>query len=120
LLGQGDAGATLAGSENNYVANNIVYDNIAYGIVEHGKIGGNNRYVNNLVHSNETNWRVKGAVSGTISADPLFVDYKANGSGDYRLQSKSPAVGRGADPKLLRADRSGTTAGTPDLGAYGN
>ena len=120
LLGQGDRGATLAGSENNYVANNIVYNNITYGIVEGGKMGGNNRYVNNLVHSNGTNWRVQGAVSGTISADPLFVDYKADGSGDYRLQSKSPAVGRGAGTKLLRADRSGTTAGTPDLGAYGN
>ena len=120
LLGQGDGGATSVGSQDNYVANNIVYDNKVYGIVEHGKIGGNNRYVNNLVHSNGTNWRVQGAISGTISADPLFVDYKADGSGDYRLQSKSPAVGRDAGTKSLWADRSGTTAGTPELGAYGN
>ena len=100
VIGQGDSGATEQGTQNNYVANNIVYRN-GYGITEMGKVGGNNRYVDNLVHSNGSNWRVKGAVSGTISADPLFVNYQANGAGDYRLQSKSPAAGRGASSHLL-------------------
>ena len=100
VIGQGDSGATAIGTQNNYVANNIIYRN-GYGITEMGKVGGNNRYVDNLVHSNDSNWRVKGAVSGTISADPLFMNYQANGSGDYRLQSKSPALGRGASSHLL-------------------
>jgi hypothetical protein len=96
LLGQGDSGATSGGSENNYVANNIVYDNTTYGIIEGGKVSGNNRYVNNLVHSSGTNWRVAGAVSGSISGNPLFVNYQANGSGTYHLQRTSPAIDRGA------------------------
>ncbi|KQQ96104.1 hypothetical protein ASF77_21610 [Massilia sp. Leaf139] len=63
LLGQGDAGATSAGSANNYVANNTVYDNTTYGIYEFGKVGGNNRYVDNLVSSSKKNYRVKGSVT---------------------------------------------------------
>jgi len=68
LIGQGDAGATATGSADNYVANNIAYDNKNYGIVEMGKVGGNNRYVNNRVTRSKTNWRVKGSVSGSISS----------------------------------------------------
>jgi hypothetical protein len=103
VIGQGNRGATSAGSQDNYVANNIVYDNKS-GIAEMGNVGGNNRYVSNLVYANGTNWRVKGDVSGTISADPMFVDYEANGSGDYRLQSTSPAIGKGAGTHLLPAE----------------
>lgn len=111
LIGQGDAGVSPAGSQNNYVANNIVYDNKTYGIVEGGTVGRNNRYVNNLVYSNGTNLRVAGFVSGTISADPLFVNYQANGSGDYRIRSKSPAARRGVRTNVPPAHFSGTTGG---------
>ena len=100
VIGHGDSGATGAGTRNNYVANNIVYRN-GHGITEMGKVGGNNRYADNLVHSNDIDWRVKGAVSGTISADPLFVDYQGNGTGDYRLQRASPANGKGASAHLF-------------------
>ncbi len=103
VIGQGNNGATLAGSQNNYVANNIVYDNKS-GIAELGRVGGNNRYVNNLVYSNGTDWRVKGEVRGTISADPRFVHYEVNGSGDYRLQRTSPAIGKGAMTEPLPAE----------------
>lgn len=94
LIGGGDAGTRPEGSKNNYVASNIVYDNITYGIVEGGKVGGNNRYVDNLVYSSGTSLRVNGEVSGTISADPEFVNYRPDGTGDYRLQRTSPAVER--------------------------
>jgi len=110
VIGHGDSGATGAGTRNNYVANNIVYRN-GHGITEMGKVGGNNRYADNLVHSNDIDWRVKGAVSGTISADPLFVDYRANGTGDYRLQRASPANGKGASAHLLLAAPPGTSDG---------
>lgn len=96
LIGQGDAGTTPAGSENNLVANNIVYDNVTYGIVEGGKVGANNRYINNLVHASGRDVHVSGEVSGNISADPLFRNYRADGSGDYRVHAVSPALGRGA------------------------
>lgn len=99
VIGQGDSGKTGAGTSNNHVANNIVYAN-AHGIAEMGAVGAGNRYVNNLVHSNGTNWRVKGHVEGTISADPLFVNYQENGAGDYRLQEHSPAKGLGATTHL--------------------
>ncbi|MEW7850681.1 DUF1565 domain-containing protein [Massilia aurea] len=95
VIGQGDSGASSAGTSHNYVANNIVYRN-GYGITEMGQVGTDNRYVNNLVHANDTDWRVQGLVTGTISADPQFVDYQNNGAGDYRLQDDSPAAGIGA------------------------
>ncbi len=120
LIGQGDSGATSTGSANNYVANNIVYDNITYGIVEAGKVGGNNRYVNNLVNASGTNVRVAGAVSGTINSNPMFVSYAANGSGNYRVQSASPTIDRGTTNLAPATDIEGNSrAGSPiDLGAY--
>ena len=95
VIGQGDSGATEKGNANNYVASNIVYGN-GHGITELGKVGAGNRYVNNVVYSNDTNWRVKGYVVGNIAADPLFISYAPDGTGDYRLRADSPAKGRGA------------------------
>ena len=121
LLGQGDAGATAAGSNNNYVANNIVYDNTTYGIYEAGKLGTNNKYVNNLVARSKLAWRVKGSVSGTISSEPLMANYQVNGSGDYRLLSSSPAIDRGTSVKTPAIDYAGVArprGAAVDIGAY--
>jgi hypothetical protein len=120
LLGQGDAGTTT-GSANNYVANNIAYDNVAYGIIEAGKMGGNNRYVNNLVARSGTSWKVRGSVSGSISSDPLFKNYLANGTGDYHVYSSSPAIDRGTTTKAPTIDFAGVArprGAAPDIGAY--
>jgi len=120
LLGQGDAGTTT-GSANNYVANNVVYDNTTYGIVELGKMAGNNRYVNNLVAKSGTAMRVAGSVSGTISSDPLFVAYQANGTGNYRLSSSSPAIDRGTSTSAPRIDLmmvARPRGAAIDIGAY--
>ena len=120
LLGQGDSGATTTGSANNYVANNIVHDNTTYGIVEGGKMGGNNRYANNLVNASGTNWKVSGSVSASITGNPMFVSYQANGLGNYRVQSGSPSIGTGTTVYPVATDVTGTSrAGSPpDLGAY--
>jgi hypothetical protein len=121
LIGQGDAGALPGGSANNYVANNIVYDNTTYGIIEAGAVGTNNRYVNNLVYSSGTNVRMmKGAVSGTITANPQFVRYAANGSGDYHVLSTSPAVGKGSTTYALATDFDGASrvGVARSIGAY--
>jgi hypothetical protein len=119
LIGGGDSGTLPDGSKNNYVANNIVYDNITYGIVEGGKVGGNNRYIDNLVHSSGTNVLAAGYVRGTISADPEFVDYRADGTGDYRLQRSSPAI-RKSSPAPARAGAAPVSRHETltELGAY--
>lgn len=111
VIGHGDSGASAAGSRNNYVAHNIVYGN-GHGVIEMGKVGAENRYVNNLVHANGTDWRVHGQVVGAIAADPLFVDYRSDGQGDYRLQDHSPATGLGAAVHLRAADAPGAAAAT--------
>lgn len=119
LIGGGDAGTLPNGSENNYVANNIVYDNITYGIIEAGKVGANNRYIDNLVYLSGTNVHAAGHISGTISADPEFVNYQADGTGDYRLQKTSPAIRKSVKPPV---SPDVTSASSPDtraeLGAY--
>lgn len=118
LIGGGDAGTLPEGSQNNLVSNNIVYDNITYGIVEGGKVGANNRYIDNLVHSSGTAVRVDGQVSGTILADPQFRNYQANGMGDYRLKHGSPAL-RPQRAQARPARASHLPEGTPaQLGAY--
>lgn len=121
LIGQGDAGVSTHGSENNIVANNIVYDNMKYGIVEQGKVGRNNRYVDNLVYSSGTNVLVAGKVSGTISADPRFMNYQANGNGDYRLLGTSPAIVKHGNKSAFAERLWGLVHDTPaNLGANMN
>jgi hypothetical protein len=119
LIGGGDDGVLPDGSKNNYVANNIVYDNLTFGIVEGGKVGGNNRYVDNLVHASGAGISVEGQVSGTIAADPEFLDYRADGSGDYRLRKTSPAIRRSARVTERPASADDASRAMPaELGAY--
>jgi len=88
------------------VANNIVYRNGlnpkagGYGIEEFGKTGTHNLYLNNLVHQNgPANWHLQNGnkSSGSVSADPQFVNYTGDSTGDYHLQSTSPALEKGTD-----------------------
>jgi hypothetical protein len=107
LIGDGDdPGGFPPGIVNDYtvVANNIVYSNgwglnaSGYGIEEYGATGTHNQYLNNLVYLNgPANWKLKNGNQsrGTIHADPRFVNYQPDGSGDYRLASDSPAVKAG-------------------------
>ena len=120
VIGHSDSGATSAGTSNNYVANNIVYRN-AYGITEMGTVGKNNRYANNLVFNTGRAWLVKGAVTATVAAEPQFVNYQANGTGDYRLKSTSPAVNKGSATSAPKVDFAGVArprGGAYDIGAY--
>lgn len=120
VIGQGDSGMTSVGTQNNFVANNIVYGN-GYGITEMGKVGGNNRYVSNLVFDSGRSWLVKGAVSGTVAANPQFVNYLANGTGNYRLKSTSPAINKGTATSAPKFDIAGVArprGAAIDIGAY--
>jgi hypothetical protein len=128
VIGGGDSGVTT-GDNNTACFNNITYNNSKYGITQQGTFGPNNVFTNNLIYGN--GW---GAVSGlsetgTVTANPLFVNYNPTGTGDYHLQSGSPAIGAGvaAAPAgtnpghTLGYDFDGNprpVSGRYDIGAY--
>jgi hypothetical protein len=122
LIGDGDGAALPGGSANNYVADNIVVNNTAIGIQEFGLVGNGNSYVNNLVWKNPRNYSVTSASPvGTVSSDPLFVNYQADGSGDYHLKSASPAIDKGTNLGAPLNDFDGgarPVGATWDIGAY--
>jgi len=98
VIGQGDGpnyGEVPA--DNFVVSNNIAVDNGRDGIRESGATGPNNEYLNNILWDNGTD-RISlktGTADGTIVGDPDFVNFQPDGSGDYRLQTGSPAVDAG-------------------------
>jgi hypothetical protein len=75
------------------VANNIVVHN-PLGITEFGATGLDNRYIANLVFENGQDFDLQNGLvdEDTILADPLFVNWQIDGSGDYRLADGSPAI----------------------------
>jgi hypothetical protein len=78
------------------VANNIFRNNSGTGIWDNGHTGNNNIFANNLFFSNGQDSSLKSVPAiGSISADPLMVDFKLDGSGDYRLRPTSPAINSG-------------------------
>jgi uncharacterized protein DUF1565 len=104
LIGAGDDPSGL--KDHTVVANNIVYRNGlnpkagGYGIKEFGKTGTHNHYHNNLVYQNgPANWHLQNGnkSSWDVSADPQFVNYTGDSTGDYQLQSTSPALEKGTD-----------------------
>lgn len=108
LIGDGDdPGGFPPGVVNDHtvVINNIVFRNglqrgaMGYGIEEYGLTGRHNQYLSNLVYQNgPRNWNLQNGIRplGAITADPQFVNYQSDGSGDYRLGPTSPAYRAGA------------------------
>jgi len=84
-------------ADNFIVSNNIAVYNANYGIWETGSVGKNNKYYNNLVYGNASGgFSLQNSKDqGTITADPQFVNYQPDGSGDYHLKSTSPAIDAG-------------------------
>jgi hypothetical protein len=58
-------------------------------------IGPNNTYENNLTYNVDDPISVYNPFSGLVMADPRFVRWKADGSGNYRLSKTSPALDTG-------------------------
>jgi hypothetical protein len=128
IMGVGDSpgGKILTDTK---VFNNIVYNNAAYGIYQYCNsgqscIGSGNAVANNLVYgsSKPITMRV-GSATGTINADPQFVNFQANGTGDYRLKSNSPAVNKGTATSAPTTDIDGIArprGAALDIGAYEN
>lgn len=111
------------------VHNNIVVNNRGTGIGEGAGplgIGSNNTYRNNLVYGNGgSNLSLTSGsstrTSGTVSADPQFMNYVSTGGGDYRLKSTSPAINKGATTYAPTTDINGVSrpqGGGIDIGAY--
>lgn len=117
-----------------YLANNIVYNNgigpnpAGYGILEYdtsADLGPNCQYVDNLVYGNTpSDWKLEvtgGTGIGTISAEPGFVNWQTDGSGDYHLAAGSPAVNNGNGTRAPNTDAEGRArpvGGNWDIGAY--
>ena len=123
-VGGGDYYRTAGPSDNNRVSNNIVYDNRGYGILETGATGSRNIYANNLLAKNGVgDWRLQNGLlaSGTVSAEPAFVNYVRAGGGNYRLSNVSPAIDRGNATGAPLTDLDGAmrpSGNTFDIGAY--
>lgn len=101
IVGTGERYHLSHPGDNNNVADNILVDN-EYAIVEVSDGGGHgthNRYTGNVYFRNRVNENLyaegKKNSSGNVVADPKFVDYRLDGSGNYQLQSGSPAAGKG-------------------------
>jgi hypothetical protein len=110
-------------ADNCLVANNLAIDNGRNGIREGGESGPNNRFVNNLLWDNGRDKILiqNGQEQGTIVADPQFVDYKRNGSGDYHVKAASPAVNAGTPemaPPVAIDQKSRPQSGAFDVGPY--
>lgn len=111
---------------NDFVANNICYATPG-GIREEGyssaATGTNNVYEDNLFYKDTTNYSLQNGLvgTGTVTADPLFVNYTGDQTGNYHLQSNSPAIGIGTSTNAPTADFDGNTrpqSGAWDIGAY--
>jgi parallel beta-helix repeat protein len=108
-------------AQENYVANNIVYKHPGLGIYEQGSSSGN-IYRNNLVYGNQQDFALIGSRDqDTLRAEPRFVLYTGNESGNYHLRGDSPALGRGTAEQTPDTDIEGwprRQGQPPDIGAY--
>jgi hypothetical protein len=126
IVGTGDSpgGVVLTGTR---IVNNIVVHNPHASIRQYcykgeACIGDGNVVANNIVYSNGAGIEMLvGKASGTIVADPRFIDFRADGSGDYRLRRGSPALRRGIGEAAPPTDIDGVRrprGRAVDLGAY--
>lgn len=146
LVGANDPGCVNDYSviNNNILVHNGWHDSCTYadasqcpigshsgkgGIYETGNTGPHNQYWSNLSFENQYN----GAGDDTIhlstgmqqnsiaGIDPLFVNYQADGTGNYHLQATSPAIdkGTGMDAPPYDFDNYPRPYGAAyDIGAY--
>jgi parallel beta-helix repeat protein len=126
VIGVGDSPGGII-MNNTKVINNIVYRNPASGIKQYcysgvNCIGSGNVTANNLVFGNGSAISLKtGSATGTVTADPLFINYLADGTGDYRLRSTSPAINRGTATSAPTYDinyAQRPRGAAHDIGAY--
>ncbi len=121
-VGDGDS---PGGQTNDYslVENNIIYNSTRTAIAETGTTGPHNQYIDNLIYGGDTSISLNNGLhaTGTIYADPKFIDNTGTATGNYQLQAISPARGAGVALAGVATDFGGTPrpqTGATDLGAY--
>jgi len=116
-------------TSNIFGSNNIFYDIVpgvnftSCGIREYpGTTGSGNQYVDNLIYATQYPLCLStGTATGTVQASPQFVNYQADGSGNYQLQSSSPAINAGTSVNAPSRDIVGgnrPVGSAWDIGAY--
>lgn len=94
--------------DDNVVTNNILLYN-RIGIQEFGSnFGDDNVYIANLLHDNATDFDMRNGEPTDSIFDPAqMVDFRRDGTGDYRLLRSSPGVDGGTDLGAPTHDRDG-------------
>lgn len=120
IVGAGDSPGGI--NDNTLVQNNIAVNNSVAGIVEEKNTGVHNRYISNLVYGNKSNISLHNGIesSGTVTADPMFINNTGTSAGDYHLHSTSPAMMAGLALVGISTDYFGTARpqfGPTDIGA---
>ena len=124
LIGQGDGPNNGSVEADGFVvSNNLAVNNGEYGIRESGATGSGNQYINNNVFGNAVGGidLQTGVETGTVEISPDFVDFRPDGSGDYRLRASSPMIDAGTGLGALGVDITGTPrprGGGVDIGVY--
>jgi parallel beta-helix repeat protein len=105
------------------VTNNVVVNNGFWGIREMGRVGVNT-YANNLLNGNASggySLNGGGTPTGTVNADPMFVNYQPVSGGDYHLRTGSPAIDKGTSQGAPSYDldlAARPQGAAMDIGAY--
>jgi hypothetical protein len=113
-----------SGADNFIVTNNIVVGNGMAGMKTWSNVSGtHNQFLNNIFYNNPTLYiqSGQGTLQNTITADPKFISYQSNGTGDYHLQSTSPAIDAGTPLGAPTTDFDGVArpqGNTIDIGPY--
>ena len=122
VVGGQDTGSGSPTVDYNTITNNIVYENTDIGMNAAVTFGPHNVTSNNLTYKNGANYSsTYNNHVNDILADPLFVNYAADGSGDYQLQPASPCRDAGTAvgaPKYDFLYVSRPQGSAVDCGAY--
>ncbi|MEO7576786.1 MAG: choice-of-anchor Q domain-containing protein, partial [Massilia sp.] len=126
IIGNGDApGGVIL--DHATIINNIVYKNPGASIREYcysreNCIGAHNVIANNLLSANGSGISlIVGSATATVLSDPQFVNFKADGKGNYHLKKSSPAANQGHSALAPAYDMNkiARPRGTAvDIGAY--
>ena len=124
VFDSGDGGSST--TTGNIVANNIIYGNSGVGIYDgsDGPVSGNT-ITHNLIYGNSpnTSWTTDTDVA-TVAANPLFVNYTGDVTGNYAIEDASPstvspAVAAGLSADCPSVDINGIARPSPcSIGAY--
>jgi hypothetical protein len=105
------------------VNNNIVRGVINAAVSEMKRVGSHNIVSNNLTYQSAIDYALApgNRAMNPIHADPLFVNWRVAGGGDYHLQSGSPAIDAGTSWGAPPDDFDGLRrpqGKSVDVGAY--